>query len=56
MDQATGADISPVQLLRDFEGGVYLVWQYARSVRMRINWTRGTNQVVSAVFFDAITP
>jgi hypothetical protein len=54
MDRATLNDISPTQMLRDFEGGVWLVWQYPASVRVRVNYKRGTNQVVSAVLFDEI--
>lgn len=54
MDRATLNDISPTQWLADFTGGVWLVWQYAASVRVRINYTRGTNQVVSAILFDEV--
>jgi hypothetical protein len=54
MDRATLNDISPTQMLRNFEGGVWLVWQYAASVRVRVNYKRGTNQVVSAILFDEI--
>jgi len=54
MDRETLNDISPSQMLRDFEGGVYLVWQYPASVRVRVNYKRGTNQVVSAILFDLV--
>ena len=92
IDRLTLADVSPVQIIDSFEGGVWMVWQYrydasscadtvhctARDscesstrvnhrvsrvcviimfacrggVRMRVNYIRGTNQVISAVLFD----
>jgi hypothetical protein len=55
MDRATLNDISPTQWLTNFEGGVWLVWQYAASVRVRVNFARGTNQVVSAILFDEVS-
>ena len=54
MDRATLNDISPTQMVRSFEGGVWLVWQYQASVRIRVNYKRGTNQVISAVLFDEV--
>ena len=54
MDGDTLNDIAPVQLLSDFEGGVWLSWQYNSSVRLRINFLRGTNQVLSAILFDVV--
>ena len=42
------------KMLRNFEGGVWLVWQYPASVRVRVNYKRGTNQVVSAILFDEV--
>jgi hypothetical protein len=55
MDLETLSDISPAQLVGpDFTQGVWLVWQYPRSVRVRVNLVRGTNNVISAIVFDAI--
>jgi len=54
MDLDTLADVSPVQSVSDFTGGVWLVWQYPRGVRLRVNFVRGTNAVVSAVLFDLV--
>lgn len=54
MDGATFNTISPVVLLDDFTAGVWLVWQYSRSMRLRFNYIRGDNQVVSAVLFDTV--
>ena len=54
LDRETFSEISPGQLVHNFEGGVWLVWQYSRSVRLRFNWLRGDNQVISALAFDAV--
>ena len=54
MDRATLAEVAPGELLVDFTGGVWLLWQYDRSVRLRFNYIRGDNQVVSAVAFDVV--
>ena len=74
MDRNSLADVSPVQVVEAFEGGVWLVWQYRcealcvvvmvigmlmtcacrGGVRMRVNYVRGTNQVISAVLFDVV--
>ena len=56
MDGVTLEDISPPVLLGppDFVGGVWLVWQYPRSVRLRINEVRGGSGVLSAIAFDDV--
>lgn len=55
MDLETLADVSPTQLVGpDFTEGVWLVWQYPRAVRIRVNLVRGTNNVLSAVAFDSV--
>jgi hypothetical protein len=55
MDGDTKEDISPAVLVGpDFVGGVWLVWQYPSSVRVRVNLIRGTNEVFSAVLFDLV--
>jgi hypothetical protein len=38
----------------DFAGGVWLVWQYPGSVRLRVNGVRGDNGVLSAIAFDDV--
>ena len=56
MDGVTLEDISPAQLVGpDFTGGVWYVWQYPRSIRLRVNFVRGTNAVISAIALDAVT-
>jgi hypothetical protein len=55
MDLVTLNVISePVLVGPDFTGGVWLVWQYSRSIRIRMNGIRGDNAVLSAVLFDSV--
>jgi alpha-L-rhamnosidase len=55
MDAITLEDISPPVLVGpDFTGGVWLVWQYPRGVRLRVNGVRGDNGVLSAIAFDDV--
>jgi alpha-L-rhamnosidase len=56
LDRLTFNPISPTVLLdgEGFVGGTWLVWEYNRSVRLRFNYVRGDNQVVSAILFDAV--
>ena len=51
-DLETHQIIAPVQIVRNYEQGVYLTYRYNRSVRFRVNHVRGPNAVLSAVFFD----
>lgn len=44
--------ISPVQDVASFETGTWLSWVYSGSVRLRFNFIRGSNHVVSALMFD----
>ena len=53
MSGATLDPIAPVQLLDNFVGGVWLVYEVTGSVRFRVNFVRGTNPVVSALLFDS---
>lgn len=43
--------IAPVQLIRNFQKGKYLVFNYKGSIRIRVNHVRGENAAVSGVFF-----
>ena len=45
--------IQPVQIISDFRGGKYLIYEYNKSVRFRINQVRGINAVLSGIFFDS---
>ncbi|MDO6431952.1 glycosyl hydrolase [Flavitalea sp. BT771] len=44
--------IAPVQLIRTYKGGKYLVFNYSGSIRIRVNQVRGPNAAVSGLFFD----
>jgi hypothetical protein len=47
--------IAPVQAIRDFSGGKYLVYQSDRSIRMRINQLRDETAVLNGLFFDPVS-
>lgn len=44
--------IAPVQVVRDYKDGKYLIYSYNQSVRIRINHVRGPNATLSGIFFD----
>ena len=44
--------IAPSVKVEHFEGGVYVVFTYDRSIRFRCNNIRGDNAVINAVFFQ----
>lgn len=44
--------IAPVQMLREFAEGKYLIYPCSGSVRFRIDQVRGRNAVLNAIFFD----
>ena len=37
MDRHSLADVSPVQMMQSFEGGVWMVWQYRYGMTMFLN-------------------
>jgi hypothetical protein len=47
--------LAPVQLIRDYQNGKYLFFDYSGSLRIRINHVRGKNAALSAIFFDDIS-
>jgi hypothetical protein len=49
-DRATLQHIAPVQMVRDFSGGKYLVSRYNKSARFRINQVCGDNATLSGIF------
>ena len=51
-DRVTLKRIAPVQMVRDFAGGKYLIYRYDKSVRFRIDQVRGDNATLSGIFFD----
>jgi alpha-L-rhamnosidase len=44
--------IAPVRLVKNHQGGVYLVYRYNKSVKFRIDKIRGGNISLSGIFFD----
>ncbi|MFR3488163.1 MAG: hypothetical protein ACLTTP_01955 [Alistipes ihumii] len=44
--------LMPVQIVRDYREGRYVVLSLEGSVRLRINQVRGTNASLCALFFD----
>ncbi len=46
--------IAPVQLVKNYKNGKYLVFNYSGSIRIRVNQVRGPNAAVSGLFFDQI--
>ncbi|MBE9586423.1 hypothetical protein IM792_18365 [Mucilaginibacter sp. JRF] len=51
-DASTSDLIAPVKVVKDATGGAYLTFAYNRSAKFRINMVRGTNPVLSGLFFD----
>jgi hypothetical protein len=54
LDGVSFAPISAPVIVEEFEEGVWLVWQYSGSARLRVNYIRGDNEVISAVAFDKV--
>ena len=46
--------IAPVKVVRDFEGGKYLIFEVDRSVKFRFDKIRGDLVTLSGVFFDPV--
>ncbi|MFV0418387.1 MAG: alpha-L-rhamnosidase C-terminal domain-containing protein [Dysgonomonas sp.] len=44
--------IKPVHMVRNYENGKYIIYNFDRPVRIRINQVRGPNAVLSGIFFD----
>jgi len=51
-DLQTRELIAPVQVIRDYSQGKYLIYRYNKPVRFRINHVRGPNASLSGLFFD----
>jgi hypothetical protein len=52
MDAGTLNQVAPVKIVDDFSGGAYLVYQYNKSAKFRINKVRGSLLTLSGIFFD----
>jgi hypothetical protein len=46
--------VAPVQLIKDYQNGKYLVFDYSGSLRIRVNHVRGKNAAVCGIFFDHV--
>jgi hypothetical protein len=47
--------VAPVQLIKDYQNGKYLVFDYSGSLRIRVNHVRGKNAALSGIFFDDVS-
>lgn len=55
LDAATGVVLDS-RTVRDFSGGVYLVWNVRGHLQLRVTVKEGANAVVSGIFFGEATP
>ncbi len=55
MDAATLNLIAPVNVVKNFSGGAYLVYTYNKSAKFRFNKIRGDVVSLSGIFFDPAT-
>ena len=46
--------LAPVQLIKGYKNGKYLIFTYSKSIRIRINQVRGPNAAVSGLLFDPV--
>jgi alpha-L-rhamnosidase len=53
-DAITSKIIAPVKVVKSCNRGAYLIYSYNRSAKFRINMVRGTNPVLSGMFFDPV--
>lgn len=44
--------IMPLHMIRDYQGGKYVVFNVDQPIRIRVNQVRGDNAALSALFFD----
>lgn len=52
LDATTLNLVAPVQIVKSFYGGKYLIFSYNKSAIFRIDQVRGDNAVLSGIFFD----
>ena len=53
-DRVTMNIVSPIAVIENFQGGIWMSWNYSKSVRFRIVAVEGNGPTLSAVAFDAI--
>jgi hypothetical protein len=45
--------LAPVQMIKNYQHGKYLVFEYSGPLRIRVNHVRGINAALSGIFFDS---
>ncbi|MCC8425829.1 alpha-L-rhamnosidase C-terminal domain-containing protein [Mucilaginibacter sp. UR6-11] len=51
-DAGTLKLLAPVQMVKNYQNGRYLIFNYTGSIRLRIDQVRGPNAAISGLFFD----
>lgn len=46
--------LAPVQMVKSYTGGKYLIFKYRGSISLRVDQVRGTNAAISGLFFDGV--
>jgi hypothetical protein len=46
--------LAPVQLIKEYQNGKYMIFDYSGPMRIRVNHVRGNNAALSGIFFDDI--
>ncbi|HSY20301.1 MAG TPA: alpha-L-rhamnosidase C-terminal domain-containing protein [Candidatus Acidoferrales bacterium] len=54
-DAVTLNQVAPVQVVTNYSGGCYLVYNYNKSAKFRIDHVWGDNAVLSGIFFDPVS-
>jgi hypothetical protein len=44
--------LAPVQMIKEYQNGKYMIFDYSGPIRIRVNHVRGTNVALSGIFFD----
>jgi alpha-L-rhamnosidase len=47
--------IAPVKIVKNCQGGAYLIYSYNKSAKFRFDIIRGDNAVLSGIFFDPVS-
>jgi hypothetical protein len=47
--------IAPVKIVKNCQGGAYLIYSYNKSAKFRFDILRGDNAVLSGIFFDPVS-
>jgi hypothetical protein len=44
--------LAPVQMIKEYQNGKYMIFDYSGPIRIRVNHVRGANAALSGIFFD----